>query len=187
MQKKVTIYYLEMNSPDELTPIGNQREDVEIRQAQIPNPELSRFLYTAVGSHWLWVDRLTWDYPTWFNYLNRQEIQTWIGYLRGTPFGYFELEHQSDNSVEIVYFGIMPQFFGKGLGKFLLHETIQKAWAMQPHRVWVHTCSLDHSIALKNYQARGFKLYKTESGIQNIPNEKPELWPGANYPQQGTP
>jgi hypothetical protein len=34
---------------------------------------------------------------------------------------------------------------------------------MKPRRVWVHTCTLDHPSALKNYQARGFSLYKTET------------------------
>jgi len=30
-------------------------------------------------------------------------------------------------------------------------------------RVWVHTCSLDHKNALKNYIARGMKIFKKES------------------------
>ena len=29
-------------------------------------------------------------------------------------------------------------------------------------RVWVHTCSLDHKNALKNYLARGMKVYNIE-------------------------
>ena len=34
---------------------------------------------------------------------------------------------------------------------------------MQPRRVWVHTCDLDHPNALVNYQARGFSVYKVET------------------------
>ena len=30
------------------------------------------------------------------------------------------------------------------------------------NRVWVHTCSLDHKNALKNYLARGMKIFKSE-------------------------
>ena len=33
---------------------------------------------------------------------------------------------------------------------------------VETERVWVHTCSLGHPSALKNYQARGFTIYKTE-------------------------
>ena len=35
-------------------------------------------------------------------------------------------------------------------------------------RVWVHTCSLDHKNALKNYQARGMKIFKSEKINLNI-------------------
>ena len=30
------------------------------------------------------------------------------------------------------------------------------------NRVWVHTCTLDHKNALKNYITRGMKIFKTE-------------------------
>ena len=30
------------------------------------------------------------------------------------------------------------------------------------NRVWVHTCTLDHKNALKNYMTRGMKIFKTE-------------------------
>ena len=30
-------------------------------------------------------------------------------------------------------------------------------------RIWVHTCTLDHDNALKNYLARGMKIYKKET------------------------
>jgi hypothetical protein len=33
-------------------------------------------------------------------------------------------------------------------------------------RVWVHTCSLDHKNALKNYLARGMKNFKSETLIR---------------------
>jgi hypothetical protein len=33
---------------------------------------------------------------------------------------------------------------------------------MTAHRVWLHTCSLDHPAALPNYMKRGFTLFKTE-------------------------
>ena len=30
-------------------------------------------------------------------------------------------------------------------------------------RIWLHTCSLDHQNALKNYKARGMKVFKSET------------------------
>ena len=33
----------------------------------------------------------------------------------------------------------------------------------KPKRVWLHTCSLDHENALRNYISRGMKIFKKES------------------------
>ena len=58
MQIEVTTYYLEMKSPDELCPSQRASSKPEILQVAIPAPELNRFLYTAVGAAWYWIDRL---------------------------------------------------------------------------------------------------------------------------------
>jgi GNAT superfamily N-acetyltransferase len=81
--------------------------------------------------------------------------------------------------VEIVYFGIMPQFVGKGLGGALLTAAVERAWQMGPTRVWVHTCSLDHPSALGNYLARGFRIFKQEIGHEDLPEQSPGPWPGS--------
>jgi len=67
--------------------------------------------------------------------------------------------------VEIAYFGLLPEYIGRGLGGALLASAIENAWAWSPtpSRVWVHTCNRDHPNALANYQARGFKIYKVET------------------------
>ncbi len=69
----------------------------------------------------------------------------------------------NQSEVEIAYFGLLPEFIGRGLGGDLLTSAIENAWAWSPapFRVWVHTCNRDHPGALANYQARGFKIYKT--------------------------
>ena len=41
-------------------------------------------------------------------------------------------------------------------------EAIKQSFKNNENRVWVHTCSLDHKNALKNYIARGMKIFKTE-------------------------
>ena len=40
---------------------------------------------------------------------------------------------------------------------------------LEPSRVWLHTCTLDHPHALPNYQKRGFAPYKTETYEVNFP------------------
>ena len=81
--------------------------------------------------------------------------------------GFFELIfHLEKNETEIAYFGILEEYQNKKLGSYLLSEAIKKAFENKVNRVWVHTCSLDHKNALKNYISRGMKIFKTE--ILNI-------------------
>jgi len=102
-----------------------------------------------------------------------------VAYVSGTPAGYFELEMQAGGNVEIVYFGLLPQFIGRGLGGALLTATVERAWALGAHRVWVHTCSLDHPNALPGYQARGFRVFNIAHTEEELPERSPGLWPGA--------
>jgi GNAT superfamily N-acetyltransferase len=98
-----------------------------------------------------------------------------VAYVAGTPAGYIELGKHPTNEVEIIYFGLLPQFIGQGLGGHLLTVGVQRAWAMGATRVWVHTCSLDGSYAYKNYASRGFTLYDTQVAWQELPDESPTL------------
>lgn len=178
MMTDITIYYLEMTDPAALRRAVSKLSGVEVRQAEVTSPELNRFLYTAVGGDWYWIDRLSWSYDRWLTYLNRPELETWIISVRGTPAGYFELERQPEGNVEIAYFGLLPQFVGQGLGGYALTATIERAWAMGAKRVWVHTCTLDHPQALANYLARGFRLYHQETESKEIPARPIGPWPG---------
>jgi GNAT superfamily N-acetyltransferase len=179
MRSTIEIYSLEMTSPADVLPSRRRAEGFRIEQARIPTPELNRFLYTAVGGDWSWIDRLGWTYAQWLAWLDRPELETWIGYLEGTPAGFFELERQPAETVEIALFGLLPGFLGRGLGGALLTTAVERAWAMGASRVWVHTCSLDGPAALANYQARGFRLYATETVEREFPEESPGPWPGA--------
>ncbi len=179
MITKVTTYFLEMTSPEELRPSKQRNEDLKLVRAEIPCPELNRFLYTAVGGDWYWIDRLGWSYRRWREYVDRSELETWVGYVAGTPAGYYELEMQHGDKVEIAYFGLLPQFIGQGFGGVMLSKASERAWEMGCSRVWVHTCSLDGPQALTNYQARGFRVYQEEVAEVELPEKAPGPWPGA--------
>ena len=182
-QLPVTTWYLEMLDPAQLRRSRIPAPAPAIVRAEIPSPALNRFLYTSVGGAWHWIDRLPWTWERWMQWLDRPEHQTWVMYVAGTPAGYFELEKQGED-VEIAYFGIAPDFIGRKLGGHLLTRTIDQAWAMGPKRVWVHTCTLDHPIALKNYQARGMTLYKEETALKEV-GVTPGPWAGALAPHPG--
>ena len=184
MIREETIHYLEMESPDELRPAKTPMTPVEIRRAEIPCPELNRFLYTAVGGAWFWVDRLPWTYDRWLEELSWPGFETWLAWQAGTPAGYYELDGEAGGVIELASFGVLPQFAGKGLGGHLLTHAVRQAWANGATRVWLHTSSFDDPRALGNYLARGFKLIRTETCPKELPDAPHGPWTGARVPRQ---
>ncbi len=83
-----------------------------------------------------------------------------MAYADGVPAGYFELEWRDEEDLWIAYFGIIPEFRGRGLGKWLMSEAIVTAWLKEPRRLRVETCTLDHPRALPLYQRMGFVPYE---------------------------
>ena len=68
--------------------------------------------------------------------------------------------HIKDNEVELINMGILKEYRGNKYGKLILEHLISDSLLKKYNRVWVHTCSLDHKYALKNYLARDFKIFK---------------------------
>ena len=95
-------------------------------------------------------------------YLSDPAVSLWVMTVGDAVAGYFELRREDEKSTEIVYFGLLPEFTGRGLGGFLLTEAVERAWASGARRVWLHTCSFDHPVAIQNYLDRGFIVFKTE-------------------------
>lgn len=178
MQRIVTTTYLEMTSREDLRPAARNVVDYTVTRAEIPCPELNRFLYTAVGAPWCWYSRLSWSRVRWLQYLSGP-VETWVAYVSGTPAGYFELELQEGGAVELAFFGLLPMFVGRGLGGPLLSDALHRSWELASNRVWVHTCDLDHPHAIANYEARGFTVIKVEAKLEELPEGPLESWPGA--------
>jgi GNAT superfamily N-acetyltransferase len=179
MRKQIITHHLEMTDPSQLVPARRPSTPFALVRVELPCPALNRFLYTAVGGDWYWLQRLAWPYAQWQHYLERAGVETWVAYVAGTPAGYFELETQADGNVEIVCFGLLPQSIGRGIGGALLTATVERAWAMGARRVWVHTCSLDHPNALRGYQARGFRVFNVVYTEEDLPERPPGPWPDA--------
>ncbi len=158
----VKIYYLEMRSASDL----NEKPGVpglKINARIDKDFQFNKDLYRLVGAQWQWNDKLDWPDEQWKAYAEAGNLRTWVAYFEDTLAGYFELHKQAGDQVEIAYFGLLPQFIGRGLGGCLLSRAIRSAWSLGAARVWVHTCSLDHPGALGNYQARGMQVFKTET------------------------
>lgn len=161
-QIEVKRTYLQMTSPENFAPSRIDDPRVRIEQAENCPASFFRYLYSEVGRNYHWVDRLSWTDEEIRSYLKQPNITLWVMYWTGSPAGYFELNRCEDDSTEIAYFGLMQEFLGRGLGKHLLSETIERAWATGVSRIWLHTCTLDDRAAMPNYLKRGFKPFKDE-------------------------
>jgi GNAT superfamily N-acetyltransferase len=155
--------YLEMRSPDQLK---SKRADprFQIREKTERDWRFNRDLYFRIGEQWEWIDKRRWTDDQWKEYATAPELRTFAGYYDDALAGYYELRCDGAGGTEIAYFGLLPQWIGRGLGGPLLTSAIDRAWQMTPNtsRVWVHTCNRDHPQALANYQARGMVVYKVE-------------------------
>lgn len=158
----VTRTYLEMRSPDELRPTTTPDPEPRIELIEECPIAFFLYLYTEVGRAFHWTDRLSWSDETVRAYLDNPGVSLWLMSWRGAPAGYFELRKHHDDSVEIAYFGLLPDFIGRGWGKHLLTRAVRAAWDLAPGRVWLHTCTLDHPAALPNYLKRGFRPVREE-------------------------
>ncbi|MBZ9612516.1 GNAT family N-acetyltransferase [Rheinheimera maricola] len=144
-------------------------DGVQLVEAKIACPELSQFMFRAVGARWQWFSRLSWNYQQWFDYLTTQQVRTWLLWVQGTPAGYIELLKHTDQSVEIKFFGLLPQFIGQRLGQPLAEAAVTLAAQWQASRIWLHSCSADHPSALKNYQQAGFVITDIQHSTEALP------------------
>jgi GNAT superfamily N-acetyltransferase len=158
---QTTVTYLEMRDPSALR--GHDSSDPRASVVEVRGCTVSfyRYLYGAVGGQYTWVDRTRWSDERLAAYLADPGTRVWLLQFDGCPAGYYELRRDDDGDVEIAYFGLVPEYLGRGLGKHLLTAAVRSAWAYdpRPRRVWLHTCTLDAPQALPNYVARGFVKY----------------------------
>ena len=165
MKKKIERNYLEIYSISDLIESESPSNEFKIELIDPPNFQLNKFFYKNVGKKHRWIDRLTWNDKQWIDYTTNKNIKTYVLKKKEDLVGYFELLFHDDlNEIEIAYFGLLEEYHNKKLGGYLLSTAIKKCFEKKNlKRVWVHTCTLDHKNALKNYLARGMKIYKNET------------------------
>ncbi len=136
---------------------------VALMRAERPTVGFYRFLFDAVGRDWVWISRRFWSDAELTQVIHDPGIEITVLYVAGVPAGYFELDRRVAGEVEVSFFGLMPDFIGQRLGRFLINAAVDAAWQGEVSRVWLHTCDLDHPRALSVYQKAGFKPYRQET------------------------
>ena len=163
MTEEVKRNYLEICSIKELKEGNKPSEDYFLDLVYPINFQLNKFFYKNIGKKHNWVDRLIWKDYQWIDYLSNKSVKTYILKKKKDLVGFFELIfHFEKKEVEIAYFGILEEYQNQKLGSYLLTQAIKISFNENIKRVWLHTCSLDHENALKNYISRGMKIFKNE-------------------------
>ena len=166
MKEEIFRKYLELKSLEDFKEVKKPSENFLLQLVDPKDFQLNKFFYKNVGKKYKWVDRLVWTDQKWIDYVSNKKLFTYILKDNEELVGYFELIFYQDiREAEIAYLGILEEYFGKKLGSYLLSEAIIKSFSLGATRVWVHTSSLDHKNALKNYLARGMKVFKSETLI----------------------
>ena len=165
---RVVRTYLELPTSDALraAPVpAAVTSPVRIERLASPGAAECRARDPALGGADPGRDRLAWSAARLADYLARPEVSVWVLRVGDETAGYFELldDTARDGGVEIVYFGLIARFHGRGLGRYMLTRAVEEAWRT-PHarRVWLHTCTLDGPAALPNYLGRGFRIVRSE-------------------------
>ena len=158
----VTRTYLRMLAAGGLRP-AREAPGATTRRVMQCSPDQYRALYRAVGDRWHWRDRNAWSDERLAAYLTDPDVSIHLFEVAGEIAGYFELQRHPGGDVELVYFGLVPERIGQGLGGAMLTAATEEAWRSGATTVWLHTCTLDHPAAIANYRARGFEPYRTEN------------------------
>jgi len=159
---EVTVHYLEIQAPSNRF-VPAPREGLTVLHVPSPTVPYYRSLYNSVGKDFRWLTRRKMSDEQLAAIIGDPLDELHVLHVEGTPAGFAELDRRKPNEIELVQFGLMPDFIGQGLGKWFLQSTIDMAWSHEPKRFWLHTCTLDHPAALPNYLKAGFMLYKQET------------------------
>ena len=170
MELRTTVTYLEMLScPDDIKLSPPTNLNPEIRLSENPTVEDYRHLYNSVGAKWTWIERRLMHDKQVQELISSPYVEIHILYVDNIIAGFGEIGWDKEtNGSEIKYFGLMPNFIGKGLGSYFLNNIVNIAWKRSPIRLRVNTCDLDHPSALSVYQKSGFKIL--EQIVEHLPD-----------------
>ena len=157
------VTYLEMTAPP--APGAASRPlppGLALRRVERPDPAWYRILYDRIGEDLLWFSRRAISPAELAAILHDPAVEVHALTRDGAEIGLLELDRRVAGEVEIVFFGLVPEAVGGGIGRFMMDRCLELAWAgpVPPRRVWLHTCAFDHPAALGFYQRSGFRPYR---------------------------
>lgn len=163
-QVEITITYLRQTMRPSYAPQPRPRGKLAILRAENPPVQFYRYLYELVGGPWHWVSRKRLPDAELAAIIKNPLVFLYVLYVDGVPAGMAEIDATATPIVEIRFFGLAPDFIGRGLSRFFLANAVDLAWSHNPGEVRIETCTLDHPAALALYQKFGFAVFDQRQG-----------------------
>lgn len=164
------VTHLEMTTPPSASFIRQQRPGWSLRQERALSPDRYRALFRRIGEPWLWFSRLRLSDQQLAAQLADPAGLIWVLESEGEDAGLVELSWRIPGTCELVFFGVIPDLIGSGVGHFMMSHALVTAWSRpQVARVTVHTCTLDHPSALSFYMREGFRPVRQQVEIAPDP------------------
>ena len=128
-------------------------------RARPPSVAFYRWLYERIGAKWTWIARRLMTDAELLAAIDDPAVEVYVLHVGGVPAGYGEIDRRKGpDAIDLAYFGLLPEFIGRGYGRYLLDAVVDLAWSAGPcEGLRVQTCDLDHPRALSAYQRAGFR------------------------------
>lgn len=90
------------------------REGLAVVHARRPTVPYYRILYDAVGRDYDWTSRKKLSDAELSVLLNAPRLEIHVLMADGVPAGFAELDRRIEGEIELVQFGLLPEFIGQG-------------------------------------------------------------------------
>ncbi len=164
----VTITYLRQRARPAFAPQPRPPGKIAILRAEDPPAHFYRYLYDLIGRRWNWVSRRRLSDAELEAIIGDPKTYLYVLYVNGVPAGMTEIDAADGRTSEIRFFGLAPDFIGRGLSRYFLSNAIDLAWSLGPEEVRIETCTLDHPAALPLYQKFGFAVFDQRQGQVDV-------------------
>ena len=126
-------------------------------------------LFALIGQDWMWYSRLLMARAKLEAILADPKVEVYALKDGAASIGIVELDFREAGVCELAFFGLAPGAIGKGAGRFLMEQAIGMAWSRPIARLWVHTCTFDHPLALAFYRRSGFRPFALMVEVHDDP------------------
>lgn len=166
---EAVVTFLSMERPPATYPPRPTGAQFALMKAERIPVHYYRYLYGEVGRNWLWIERHGLGDEELSAAIHKDGIDVFILYANGVPAGFFELEFDQARRANLAYFGLMPDWTGRGIGPWLLGCAVSEAFSRGIDRLTVNTCTFDHPAALPLYQRLCFEPVEQRVRSVTIP------------------